>query len=118
MQLGSRGRAAFRLLGSSQIHALNYRGTLAIVGRRSLFAAYDEKVVPAVHTTTWGWAGLANVSVCVTLGTPHLSELLQRETARTAACRKNVGRFIAVLRVAPPPPAASFCILHVIVFYV
>ena len=85
--LGRSGKSALRLLGSSRADALNYRGNMVLVGRRGLWGAYGESMEPAVHGDEWGWGVRVNISVCVELGVVHLSETLQRETARSALCR-------------------------------
>ncbi len=85
--LARQGRSAFRLLGSTQISMLNYRGNIALIGRRGLWQAYAENVSVAVHGTQWGWAPVASASACVTLGKARLAVELQREAARTVLCR-------------------------------
>eukprot|EP00048_Salpingoeca_helianthica_P003356 m.66726 g.66726 ORF g.66726 m.66726 type:complete len:635 (-) comp12658_c0_seq1:141-2045(-) len=86
--LGPRGRAALRLLGGTMIETLNYRGNLALVGRRGLWYSFAERVAPAVHSKdSWGWGPRVNASACVELGSPHLAETFQREAARMSFCR-------------------------------
>ncbi len=87
--LGPRGRGALRKLGSTLVDGINYRGNIALIGRRELWYAYAEKASAAEHTaTTFGWGAMVNVSACVDIGKmPKLSQSPQRSAARVAFCR-------------------------------